>query len=52
MLIFDFDGVLIGAHDLIIGSTALSFGFSVATYNLRRFERVEGLKIENLTLQK
>jgi tRNA(fMet)-specific endonuclease VapC len=41
----------IGSHDLIIGSTALSLGFSVATYNLRHFERIEGLKIEPLTLQ-
>jgi len=44
-------GIQIGSHDLIIGSTALSLGFSVATYNLRRFERIEGLKLESLTLQ-
>ena len=44
-------GIQIGAHDLIIGSTALSLGFSVVTYNLRHFERIEGLKIETLTLQ-
>jgi tRNA(fMet)-specific endonuclease VapC len=44
-------GIQIGAHDLIIGSTAISLGFSVATYNLRHFERIEGLKIETLTLQ-
>jgi predicted nucleic acid-binding protein len=43
-------GVQIGSHDLIIGSTALALGFSVATYNLRHFERIEGLKIETLTL--
>jgi tRNA(fMet)-specific endonuclease VapC len=43
-------GIQIGAHDLIIGSTALSLGFSVATYNLRHFERIEGLKIETLPL--
>ena len=43
--------IIIGAHDLIIGSTALSLGFSVATYNLKHFERIEGLKIETLTLQ-
>lgn len=45
-------GIPIGAHDLIIGSTALSLGFSVATYNLRHFERIEGLKIETLGLPK
>ena len=39
-------GVQIGAHDLIIGSTALSLGFAVATYNRRHFDRIEGLKIE------
>jgi len=42
-------GIQIGAHDLIIGATALSLGFSVATYNTRHFDRIEGLKIEILT---
>jgi len=41
-------GIRIGAHDLIIGSTALSLGFSVATFNMRHFEHVEGLKLEVL----
>lgn len=45
-------GIQIGAHDFIIGSTALSLGFSVATFNIRHFERIEGLKIEMLTFQK
>jgi len=44
-------GIQIGAHALMIGSTALSLGFSAATCNLRHFERIEGLKIESLTLQ-
>ena len=44
-------GIQIGSHDLIIGSTALSLGFSVATYNLRHFERIEGLKLDPLPLQ-
>ena len=44
-------GIQIGAHDLIIGSTALSLGFSVATFNLRHFEKIEGLKVETLMLQ-
>jgi tRNA(fMet)-specific endonuclease VapC len=39
-------GIQVGAHDLIIGSTALSLGFSVATYNVRHFNRIEGLNIE------
>jgi tRNA(fMet)-specific endonuclease VapC len=41
-------GIQIGAHDLIIGSTALTLGFSVATVNIRHFEKIEGLKIEIL----
>ena len=41
-------GTQIGAHDLIIGSTALALGFSVATFNRRDFERIEGLKVEFL----
>jgi tRNA(fMet)-specific endonuclease VapC len=44
-------GVQIGAHDLIIGSTALSLGCSVATYNRRHFDRIDGLKVEILTFQ-
>ena len=43
-------GIQIGAHDLIIGSTALSLGFSVATYNLRHFEKIGGLLIETPSL--
>lgn len=39
-------GIQVGAHDLIIGSTALSLGFSVATYNMRHFNRIEGLNVE------
>ncbi len=41
-------GIQIGAHDLIIGATALSLGFSVATFNLRHFEGIEGLRIHEL----
>ena len=39
-------GVQIGAHDLIIGSTALSLGYSVVTFNARDFGNIEGLKVE------
>ncbi|MDY7033784.1 MAG: type II toxin-antitoxin system VapC family toxin [Thermodesulfobacteriota bacterium] len=42
-------GIQIGAHDLMIGATALSLGFSVATFKKRHFERIEGLKIEILS---
>ncbi|MBN2124395.1 MAG: type II toxin-antitoxin system VapC family toxin [Deltaproteobacteria bacterium] len=41
-------GATIGAHDLIIGSTALALGFSVATFNKRHFDRIEGLTLEML----
>ena len=41
-------GITIGAHDLMIGSTALSLGYSVATFNERHFERIEGMKVELL----
>ena len=37
-------------YAILEGSTALSLGFSVASYNLRHFERIEGLKIETLTI--
>lgn len=43
------EGIQTGAHDLIIGSTARALEFSVATYNQRHIERIEGLKIESLT---
>lgn len=39
-------GITIGAHDLIIGSTCISIGFSVITSDIRDFERIPGLKIE------
>jgi tRNA(fMet)-specific endonuclease VapC len=41
-------GIRIGAHDLMIVSTALSLGFSLATHNMRHFERIEGLKLDVL----
>jgi tRNA(fMet)-specific endonuclease VapC len=41
-------GIQIGAHDLIIGSTALALGFSVASFNKRHFDKIEGLKLELL----
>ncbi len=39
-------GVQIGAHDLMIGATAISLGFSVATHNVRDFKKIEGLSLE------
>jgi predicted nucleic acid-binding protein len=40
-------GISIGAHDLIIGSTAIAKGFSVLTLNARHFELIEGLSVES-----
>ena len=42
-------GIQIGAHDLIIGSTALALGFSVASFNKRHLDKIEGLKLELLS---
>ncbi|HEU4989476.1 MAG TPA: type II toxin-antitoxin system VapC family toxin [Gemmatimonadaceae bacterium] len=38
-------GRMIGAHDLIIGATALAHGQSVATLNVREFRRLPGLRL-------
>lgn len=38
-------GTPIGAHDLIIGATALARGYQVATMNVREFKRLPGLRI-------
>ena len=39
-------GMTIGAHDLMIASTSISLGFSVLTYDIRDYGRIEGLTIE------
>ncbi len=39
-------GISVGAHDLIIASTAISLGFSVITSDIRDYGRVKGLKVE------
>jgi len=41
-------GVQVGAHDLIIASTAIGLGFSVATFDKRDFDRIEELELERL----
>jgi tRNA(fMet)-specific endonuclease VapC len=41
-------GAQIGAHDVMIAATALSLGFSIATLNVRDYERIDGLIIEQL----
>jgi tRNA(fMet)-specific endonuclease VapC len=39
-------GKMIGAHDLMIGSTALALGFGLVTFNKRDFAKIPGLKVE------
>lgn len=39
-------GLTVGAHDLVIGATALAVGFSVATHDERRFPLIPGLLVE------
>ena len=38
-------GTPIGAHDLIIGATALAHDMAVATRNEEEFQRIEGLSV-------
>jgi tRNA(fMet)-specific endonuclease VapC len=38
-------GDMIGSHDLILAATALERGSTVATFNLRHFAQVPGLKV-------
>jgi tRNA(fMet)-specific endonuclease VapC len=42
------EGAMIGAHDLLIGATALAHGHSLATLNTKEFGRVAGLRLINL----
>ncbi len=44
-------GVTIGAHDLLIGATALANGFGVATSDARSFPRIPGLEVEVFEVQ-
>ena len=40
-------GQRVDQFDLLIGATALHYNMTLVTSNLRHFERMEGLKIEN-----
>ncbi len=44
-------GFPIGAPDLMIASTAMSRGFSVASAEKRSFDRIEGLEFEWISAQ-
>ncbi len=38
-------GTTVGAHDLMIGATALAHGYALATLNVRDFRRIPGLRL-------
>jgi tRNA(fMet)-specific endonuclease VapC len=38
-------GTAVGAHDLLIGATALAHGYALATLNARDFRRIPGLRL-------
>lgn len=38
-------GEMIGVHDSWIATTALTYGYAVATTNVREFDRVSGLEV-------
>jgi tRNA(fMet)-specific endonuclease VapC len=40
-------GQLAGPHDMLIGAHARSAGLTVVTNDLREFERISGLRVEN-----
>ena len=39
------EGMMIGAHDMLIGATALARGDALATLNQREFSRIAGLRL-------
>jgi len=43
-------GIAIGAHDLMIASTAIALGFSVVTSDLRDYGKVKELTVEKFAL--
>ncbi len=44
------NGVTVDDFDLLIGSTALSLGYTVVTNNARHFSKIPGLKVENWSI--
>lgn len=40
-------GLVIGANDLLIAATAVSFELTLVTHNLREFSRIKGLKLQD-----
>jgi predicted nucleic acid-binding protein len=42
------NGVVIPFQDLVIGVTALEFGYAVATSNVRHFQMIPGLAVKQV----
>ncbi|MDO8721712.1 MAG: type II toxin-antitoxin system VapC family toxin [Syntrophales bacterium] len=42
------NGWTVGAHDLIIAATAISLDYTIATANIRDFEKIPGIKMVKL----
>lgn len=42
--------IQVGDHDLIIASTAIALGFSVATFDLRDYGKIEELTVEHMEM--
>ena len=41
-------GIKVSAHDLMIASTAMARGYSVATFNLRDYGKIKGLVVKEV----
>ncbi|HVZ32583.1 MAG TPA: PIN domain-containing protein, partial [Polyangiaceae bacterium] len=41
------NGATLGVEDVMIGATALAFDLTLVTRNVRHFERIAGLRVEN-----
>jgi tRNA(fMet)-specific endonuclease VapC len=41
-------GIKVGAHDLMIAATALAYGFSVATFDIRDYGKIKELTLETV----
>lgn len=44
-------GIVVDDFDLIIGATALVFGYCLVTNNVRHFDRIPGLAVTNWTVR-
>ena len=41
------DGTLVEDFDLLIGTTAVKEGFTMVTENIRHFQKIDGIKLDN-----